>query len=110
MFFHSCVQRQTGRFLAEARRYFYVTPTSYLELLRSFAQLVDTKRTEVLLMQVSQRTLGLSTRQVVERPLAFKPPFKPPMRQVMPSHMNTEPCLCYVLCKQLAGRVHARRR
>lgn len=56
VFFHSCVQRQTERFLVEARRYFYVTPTSYLQLLRSFAELIDTKRTEVLLMQERYET------------------------------------------------------
>lgn len=39
------------RYATEVRRYFYVTPTSYLELLRSFKDLLVTKRNEVILVQ-----------------------------------------------------------
>ena len=51
VFFHTNVQDYAARFAKEARRYFYVTPTSYLELLRSFKALLDTKRAEVLAVQ-----------------------------------------------------------
>jgi len=44
---HSSVQNLSERFLTEARRYFYVTPTSYLELITSYKNLLDDKQTEV---------------------------------------------------------------
>ena len=38
----------TGRFLTELRRYYYVTPTSYLELIKTFKGLIGRKKTEIL--------------------------------------------------------------
>ena len=42
------VSDTSQRFLAELRRYYYVTPTSYLELINTFKNLIGTKRSEVL--------------------------------------------------------------
>ena len=36
------------RFLIELRRYYYVTPTSYLELINTFKSLIGRKKTEIL--------------------------------------------------------------
>jgi dynein heavy chain, axonemal len=50
----TCVAMQTStaklseRYLAELRRYYYVTPTSYLELINTFKDLIGAKRTELL--------------------------------------------------------------
>ncbi|KAK3235325.1 hypothetical protein CYMTET_54468 [Cymbomonas tetramitiformis] len=46
--FHSSVQKLSERYLLEARRYFYVTPTSYLELLGAFKSLLSNRRKELL--------------------------------------------------------------
>ncbi len=46
--FHQSVQELTARYLAEARRYYYVTPTSYLELLHSFKSLLGRRQDEVM--------------------------------------------------------------
>ena len=49
----TCVDMQervtvmTGKFLNELRRHYYVTPTSYLELIKTFKSLIGKKRTEV---------------------------------------------------------------
>lgn len=44
---HQSVERSSSLFLSELRRYYYVTPTSYLELLTTFLQLEKEKRTEL---------------------------------------------------------------
>ena len=44
---HKSVERRSKDYLAELRRYNYVTPTSYLELLRLFKSLLSEKRVEV---------------------------------------------------------------
>jgi dynein heavy chain len=36
------------RFLAEQRRHYYVTPTSYLELLQTYKTLLSKRQTEVM--------------------------------------------------------------
>ncbi len=36
------------RFLREARRHYYVTPTSYLELLQTYKTLLSKRQTEVM--------------------------------------------------------------
>ncbi|XP_015609892.1 dynein heavy chain 7, axonemal isoform X2 [Cephus cinctus] len=46
--FHTSTQELSGEFLRHARRHNYVTPTSYLELINTFKDLLDKKRTEVL--------------------------------------------------------------
>jgi dynein heavy chain len=38
---HSMVTDLSNRYLAEARRHFYVTPTSYLELISSYKDLLQ---------------------------------------------------------------------
>ncbi|KAG2490029.1 hypothetical protein HYH03_011494 [Edaphochlamys debaryana] len=63
--FHQSVQALTDRYLAEARRYYYVTPTSYLELLLSYKSLLAKRQTEV--MTVKRRyEIGLEKLQVTE--------------------------------------------
>eukprot|EP00955_Chlamydomonas_euryale_P086339 364207-Chlamydomonas_euryale.AAC.9 len=47
MEFHSFVRELSGRYRTEARRHFYVTPTSYLQLLDSFRVLLAAKQGEV---------------------------------------------------------------
>ena len=44
---HESTQKQSAKFLSSLRRYNYVTPTSYLELIRTFKTLLGTKRTVV---------------------------------------------------------------
>lgn len=47
MAFHSGVLDMTARFLHEAKRHFYVTPTSYLELLNAYKSLFVKRSQEV---------------------------------------------------------------
>ncbi|KAK9511585.1 hypothetical protein O3M35_000215 [Rhynocoris fuscipes] len=47
--FHTDTQRLSEKFLAETGRHTYVTPTSYLELINTFKDLLAKKRSEVLL-------------------------------------------------------------
>ncbi|KAH6585966.1 hypothetical protein BASA50_000909 [Batrachochytrium salamandrivorans] len=46
-YLHESTQRLSARFMTMLRRYNYVTPTSYLELIRAFKSLLGTKRTTV---------------------------------------------------------------
>ena len=52
-----CVEMQksvfslTSRFFREVQRHYYVTPTSYLELINSFRDVLQSKRSEVLQMK-----------------------------------------------------------
>lgn len=46
--FHTSTQELSKEFLLHARRYNYVTPTSYLELISTFKDLLGKKRIEVL--------------------------------------------------------------
>lgn len=45
--FHTSTERGAKRFKDELRRVYYVTPTSYLELISTFKQLLEEKRKEV---------------------------------------------------------------
>lgn len=45
--FHTTTQNQAAKFLKLQKRNYYVTPTSYLELINSFKRLLGEKRTEV---------------------------------------------------------------
>lgn len=45
--FHEDVQQLSARFLAEQKRHYYVTPTSYLELLGSYKKLLARRQEEV---------------------------------------------------------------
>lgn len=47
--FHEDVQRLSADFLSQQRRHYYVTPTSYLELLTSYKKLLAKKQDEVWL-------------------------------------------------------------
>lgn len=47
-YFHTSTQDLTKDFLRQLNRYNYVTPTSYLELINTFKDLLDQKRREVL--------------------------------------------------------------
>lgn len=47
-YFHTSTHDLTQDFLRQLRRYNYVTPTSYLELISTFKDLLDQKRKEVL--------------------------------------------------------------
>nr|8GLV_Kg Chain Kg, DHC_N2 domain-containing protein [Chlamydomonas reinhardtii] len=63
--FHQSVQELTDRFKSEARRHYYVTPTSYLELLLSYKSLLGRRQSEV--MTVKRRyEIGLDKLQVTE--------------------------------------------
>eukprot|EP00928_Gymnodinium_smaydae_P068047 TRINITY_DN5109_c0_g5_i1.p1 TRINITY_DN5109_c0_g5~~TRINITY_DN5109_c0_g5_i1.p1 ORF type:complete len:4182 (+),score=1201.92 TRINITY_DN5109_c0_g5_i1:1381-13926(+) len=59
-----CVEMQktmivlTERYKTEASRYYYITPTSYLELINAFRSLLDKKRTEVSTVK-SRYDIGL---------------------------------------------------
>ena len=44
---HSMVTELSTRYLSEARRHFYVTPTSYLELISSYKDLLEKKQRAV---------------------------------------------------------------
>lgn len=44
----SRVTALTHRYIAERGRYYYVTPTSYLELIATFTNLIDSKREELV--------------------------------------------------------------
>lgn len=54
--FHESVRLLSERFLAELRRHNYVTPAAYLELIRTFKQLLQRKRDE--LTKLRNRYLG----------------------------------------------------
>lgn len=41
------VSKLSERYLQELRKYYYVTPTSYLELLSTFERLVNERRTKI---------------------------------------------------------------
>ena len=45
--FHTSTQIQAAKFLKMQKRNYYVTPTSYLELINSFKRLLGEKRKEV---------------------------------------------------------------
>lgn len=45
--FHESVSALSQRFLSEQRRHYYVTPTSYLELLGSYKKLLARRQDEV---------------------------------------------------------------
>lgn len=65
MFFHSSVQKLSARFLNEQRRHYYVTPTSYLELLNSYKALLAERQHDV--MTVKKRyEVGLEKLAVTE--------------------------------------------
>ena len=51
MVFHSSMRTLTDRYLHEQRRHSYVTPTSYLELLSSYRDLLGRKQSEVSTVQ-----------------------------------------------------------
>jgi dynein heavy chain len=43
--------RASVRFLAELRRHYYVTPTSYLELITTFKNILKEKREEIMTLK-----------------------------------------------------------
>jgi dynein heavy chain len=47
MFIHKCVEDVSADYFDELKRKNYVTPTSYLELLRTYELLLAEKRAEV---------------------------------------------------------------
>jgi len=49
--FHSSTEVTAKRFLMELGRIYYVTPTSYLELINTFKTLLAEKRTEVMALK-----------------------------------------------------------
>ena len=66
---HSGVTKLSSRYLAEARRHFYVTPTSYLELIQSYKDLLAGKQKEV--KEVQERyTVGLEKLVATEQSVA----------------------------------------
>ena len=51
MIFHTSTQTSAHRFENELKRIYYVTPTSYLELINTFKNLLDIKRKEVMALK-----------------------------------------------------------
>jgi dynein heavy chain len=47
MFFHDSTSRYAAKFYEHLKRKYYVTPTSYLEMIITFQNLLDEKRKEV---------------------------------------------------------------
>ena len=47
-YFHNSVRALSSDFLAELRRNYYITPTSYLGLITSFKDLLKMKQDEIL--------------------------------------------------------------
>ena len=45
--FHESTSTAAKRFLSELKRYYYVTPTSYLELITTFKNILKEKREEI---------------------------------------------------------------
>jgi dynein heavy chain len=68
VFIHQSVERKSRAFLEQLRRYNYVTPTSYLELLRTFIRLLGEKRAEIELqrgrLQIGLDKLESTAKQV----------------------------------------------
>jgi dynein heavy chain len=63
--FHNSVHRLSARFLSEQRRHYYVTPTSYLELLLSYKDLLGRRQQQVQLAKQRYET-GLEKLQTTE--------------------------------------------
>jgi len=63
--FHNSVHQLSARFLAEQRRHYYVTPTSYLELLNTYKTLLGRRQDEVLLAK-QRYEIGLDKLQTTE--------------------------------------------
>ena len=66
---HSGVGDLSARFLSEARRHFYVTPTSYLELIQSYKDLLAKKQKEVSDVR-SRYDVGLEKLVATEKSVA----------------------------------------
>lgn len=49
--FHTSTQTSATKFQDELKRIYYVTPTSYLELINTFKTLLDVKRKEVMALK-----------------------------------------------------------
>lgn len=77
MQFHFTARDMADRYLAEAGRYFYTTPTMYLQLLESYLGLKSSKQDEVQTKQ-SRYEVGLekllSTASQVWNPVVFQAP------------------------------------
>jgi dynein heavy chain len=63
------VHKLSSRFLSEARRHFYVTPTSYLELISSYKDLLKKKQNEVMTVR-KRYEVGLEKLVVTEQSVA----------------------------------------
>ena len=66
MFIHQSVERRSKDFLEQLRRYNYVTPTSYLELLTTFIKLLKEKKEEIGTM-ASRLQVGLDKLQTTAK-------------------------------------------
>jgi len=66
---HQSVEQASLRFLSSTNRYVYVTPTSYLELLSSFAKILEDRRKQVGMMQ-SRYAIGLTKIESAEEQVA----------------------------------------
>eukprot|EP00762_Andalucia_godoyi_P002130 ANDGO_02526.mRNA.1 Dynein-1-beta heavy chain len=67
---HQSVERASGRFLASERRYNYVTPTSYLQLLSTFKRMLALKREEVATAK-KRLVVGLDKLESTEKDVAI---------------------------------------
>eukprot|EP00775_Hariotina_reticulata_P006671 gene6671-6895_t len=67
--FHEDVQHLSARFLAEQKRHYYVTPTSYLELLGSYKKLLARRQEDVMTAK-KRYEVGLSKLATTESSVA----------------------------------------
>lgn len=80
---HEMVAMKCEQYLAELSRYNYVTPKSYLELLKIFSDLIGRKKQELCGARLRMKT-GLDKARRTPRPLALSPsrPLALPLRSV----------------------------
>jgi len=46
-YYHSSTSKWSKQFLSKLKRHYYVTPTSYIELITTFKKLLDEKKKEI---------------------------------------------------------------
>lgn len=62
MLFHQSVRSLADDFYRELRRHYYATPTSYLELIQTYKELLNNKRKAVHSMQRRYQVRAAATR------------------------------------------------
>jgi len=96
---HSSVALNSTRFLQELSRYNYVTPTSYLQLLAIFSNLVGSKKQEVATARNRTKT-GLEKVQI----FFFVLVSPPSERSEWQKYCFRSMCVCVCVCVQRTGQ------